>query len=431
MRERTLRRWPRSIILTLSVMSATFSACAPRQEPAPSQVPAEQSESARTDARLRLARTLLDEGQIGAAVEQLRRLPDTTEHRIAPGSAPVWLESIVAALLERRALGVADSLLQLTGPLAQRPAPLQALTANLQVMQGDVEMAVGTYSSIRTSDPALQVKVLHELATLHLARTEYDLALDRAREGIALAPSHQALFVLAAQALRYKGEPEAALAELAQMNASAARFAAEAELYLDVFDRPDTAVALLTRATRVVPRDPAIRQMLGRALLESGEPARAVGVLRTLAELPQPFDRSQELLARALRATGKAAPADSLDALVRARDRRQRAAELRVQGLRHSYAEENALALERFEEAIALQSDDGDLHNDRGTVLAKLQRWGEAEAAFRRAAALRPRDPVPHENLARLYDRTGDVEARDRSLDEAARLRAAPPSRPR
>ncbi len=49
----------------------------------------------------------------------------------------------------------------LTGPVADRPASLKALSANLMVLQGDTEHAIATWASVRSSDPDMQVQVHH------------------------------------------------------------------------------------------------------------------------------------------------------------------------------------------------------------------------------------------------------------------------------
>ena len=384
----------------------------------------------RLQARVRMATTLLDEGQIEAGLDQLRRLPAGPESQVSATHTPTWFEPVIERLLRRRELGAADSLLALSGPLGGRSPRVQALTASLQVMKGEFENAVGTYAAIRTDDPALQVRVLHELASLELTRGEARAALERAHEGMVLAPAHQPLRLIAAQALRQLDRPTEALSELRAMNEAPARWVAEAELFLDFFDRPDTAVALLQRALRIVPHDLHFRHTLGRALLEAGDARRAVQTLHPLAARPAPFGQSQSLLVRAYRESGQASSADSLEALIGAKEQQERVQELRLEGLRLSYGDENEAALATFDAALALAPTHGDLHNDRGTTLARLQRWDEAERAFRRAAGLRPADPTPVENLARLYDRTGDVDARDQALVEAQARRAAPADAP-
>ena len=69
-----------------------------------------------------------------------------------------------------------------------------------------------------------------------------------------------------------------------------------------------------------------------------------------------------------------------------------------------------------FDQALLIDPDNHDLHNDRGAVLARMEFYGEAEEAFRKAEELVSEDPVVQENLARLYHRTGQTELRDAAL---------------
>ena len=182
---------------------------------------------------------------------------------------------------------------------------------------------------------------------------------------------------------------------------------------------------LLQKAHERVPQDPVVREMLGRAWLEADRPERAAEVLGPMASLPVPYGRSQSLLAESMRRLGREGVADSLEAEVRSRERVERLRRLRLEGLRLSLGGDPAAALEKFEAALALAPDRADLHNDRGAALAKLERWEEAAAAFRRAATLDPDDLTSVENLARVHQRTGDEQALDRAVAEVLARRAA------
>jgi Flp pilus assembly protein TadD len=58
--------------------------------------------------------------------------------------------------------------------------------------------------------------------------------------------------------------------------------------------------------------------------------------------------------------------------------------------------------------AVRLQPRMAEAHNELGVVLEAQRDFAGAIAAFQRAAALTPRNPVPHYRLSRLYARTGD-----------------------
>ena len=406
-------RFPRkTALLGLLVLLAACGRGGENQEPVAEDPPARD----RTAARVRMVKTLLAEGQIGGAVEQLRRLADDPAEAVAPGNVPAWTDDVLEQLILRGALGVADSLLQRTGPFATRTARRQLISANLQVLKGDTDGAMALFSSIDTDDPAVEVQVLHELATLHMARGEWEAAVDRAREGLDLDPERHPLRVLIARARTEQGRVDEALAALQQMPPSAARWATEAEIQLEVFDRPDTAVALLLAAREQVPRDPRLALLHARALIARGSPTLAAQVVQPLAGGLAIHPGSREVLLEAWEASGRAASADSLRRILddeRTRDDVQR---LRIEGLRLSRDGDLEGALEVFDRALERAPDDGELHHDRGVVLARQKDWDAAQRAFEAAARLRPDDVSILVNLARLFDRTGRAAARDSVL---------------
>lgn len=370
----------------------------------------------RDAARVRMARALVEQGHVGEALEQLHKLPPTAENSVGPLAQPAWFEPFVRQLVLRRALVPADSMLALTGPVADRPPQLKALSANLMVLEGDTEGAIATWASIRADDPALQVRVHHELATLYMVTGRPAEAEDRAREGLVLDPDNWQLHALLAESLLEQGDPAAALEEARRMEPGIARWQVEARIQLEGFDDADEAVRVLGEASRAAPRNPDIRLALARALVAAGRYPEARALLEPLAGLPVPFTGSREALLEVYEATGENAAADRLRAQLDAESNVARARERRIAGLQASMAGDLPKALEQFEAALALDPDDPDLHNDRGAVLARMERYDEAEREFRRAEELAPDDPTVQENLARLYQRTGDDAQRDAAI---------------
>lgn len=396
-------------VLALGLLIALVSACGERTgESASGPDPAAS--------RLKMARTLLNQGLIPEGLDQLRRISDDPRHAIRPGHQPEWFESIISQLILRRALDPADSMLALTGPVADRPARLQALSANLMVLEGDREGAIATWAAIRTDDPELQIEVHHELATLYMMIGRPEEAQNQAREGLSLDPERWQLRLLLADALLMAGNPDAALEEVQRLEPGVARWQIEARIQLEGFDRPDQAVTLLGLAHRASPRNPDIRLALARAHAANGQWLEARVLAEPLANLPVPFTGSRELLVEIYEATGEQQAAARLRDELKIEAEVGEATMLRVGGLQASMEGKLEVALELFDRGLAIDPEHADLHNDRGAVLARMERYEEAEAAFLEAVRLAPDDPTVQENLARLYQRTDQPELRDAAI---------------
>jgi Flp pilus assembly protein TadD len=84
--------------------------------------------------------------------------------------------------------------------------------------------------------------------------------------------------------------------------------------------------------------------------------------------------------------------------------------------------------LRELAEAEKLTPRDFDVFYLRGKVLALMNRYKEAEIAFRRAMALRPTDPGPHYQLGLAYRKSGQEARARREFDlvEQMKQSAAP-----
>jgi len=80
------------------------------------------------------------------------------------------------------------------------------------------------------------------------------------------------------------------------------------------------------------------------------------------------------------------------------------------------------VSLRLLEKSIAMNSADASAHFEMGTVLDRLQRFGDAAAAFERAVKLAPSDAAAHYRLARDYDRLGKHEAAQAERQKHAEL---------
>lgn len=400
------------------------AACGDPGEKSGSEVPD------RSAARVRMAQALLAEGHVAESIEQLRKLPATAENSIGPLSQPDWFEPVVAQLVLRRNLAEADSFLTLTGPLADRSPRLQALSANLMVLQGDTERAIATWAAIHTDDPAMQIQVHHELATLYMLSERPDEAESQCREGLVLDPDGWQMRMLLAESLFRQGRSDEALVEVRKMAPGVARWQTEARIELHGFDRPERAVQLLSQANRAAPRNADVRLQLAQAHIAARQYPEARVLLEPLVNLPRPLPGTREALIEVYDAIGESEGARKLRQQLEAESDHDELTRFRVAGLQASMAGNLETALENFDQALAIDPDDADLHNDRGAMLARLQRYKEAEAAFRTAEELAPEDPVVQENLARLYHRTGDTGLRDAALTRWEELTGQQAPRP-
>lgn len=381
----------------------------------PSEEPSVEAPPDRSDSRVRMGLALISEGLFDAGMEQFHRLAENPEQRLRPGNEPAWAPDLLKQLLRRRRLALADSLLQAAGPFEGLSPELRYASANLASLRGDDDEALRRYATI-DGEPQLMLRVHHEMATLHLLADRPAEAIESARAGLAIAPEQQSLRILVAEAQRRQGRVEEALRTLGEVPAGADRWVAEGELFLNSLDRPDTAAVLLENALRISPSIPNVRYLLGRALLESGNAERAVKAFRPLASRQPPFEESRRLLAESYRASGRDARADSLQRVLEAAESHEELLDLRRRGLEASQSGDLEKALDRFGEALEIAPGHANLHNDRGAVLARLERWEEAEQAFLEASRLAPEDPTSVQNLARLYHRTGEIAARDSAL---------------
>ncbi len=163
-----------------------------------------------------------------------------------------------------------------------------------------------------------------------------------------------------------------------------------------------------------------MREAVGtaQALARGGDLAAATAAAEAALDrgLRHPF----LLNLRALRLERAGDPVGALAALEEARRLQPGdAGVLNALGLLHLQSGRPAEALEALDAALAARSDLAPLHANRGTALEALSRLADAEAAFERALALEPGQPVATAGLAVLAGRRGRHELAHR-LAEAA-----------
>lgn len=411
-RQQRIAREGSSVFVVVALAAFSLAGCGATDSPP------------REDSRIQIGLTLLRAGAVEEGLEQLRAASAEPGKAPSPEHVPAWLTPAVERLVQTRHPAEADSILALLGPVGSRPPDLQLLSASVAVLQGRETEAIGLYRSLR-AHPELGTKAAHDLAMLHRLRGRHEQALEAARDGLEGDSGNEALRNLLIASLLDLDRPEEALTEAQSLPLGVSRRTFEGHALL-ALGEPDSAVVVLRQALRITPHSPRVRYLLGRAYVEAGDAVRAVRALEALAQPPSPYEDSQRVLARAYRQVGRTSAADSLEEEFAREDRLRRIDDLRMEGLLHSRDGDLEAARRAFEAAQALDPGNADLHNDLGTVLARLGRYAEAERELRRAAELRPHDPAVLRNLTRLYELTGETTKRAAALRELESLPRTP-----
>jgi tetratricopeptide (TPR) repeat protein len=95
---------------------------------------------------------------------------------------------------------------------------------------------------------------------------------------------------------------------------------------------------------------------------------------------------------------------------------------LMTRGARLSQAGNHRGATEEFEKAAAADPEFAGAYFSLGLEYARVERYGEAQAALQRSLTLDPSSGVGHYNLAVVFYRTGDLPAAEQSLRRAVEL---------
>ncbi len=185
--------------------------------------------------------------------------------------------------------------------------------------------------------------------------------------------------------------------------------------------RATEAVPLLERALDGDPGRAEVRFALGQCFFDLGRHAEAVPHLRAAFDAGVRRDLAGIDLARALAAVGRpddAAPV--LEELVLLD------LDLESQRALARFAVElgsEELALRVLDRAVAQAPEDGAAHEQRGLVLARMERTGEARSAFGEALRLDPRRASVHLNLAALNAQEGRLDLARAGAARALELR--------
>lgn len=369
------------------------------------------------DSDVDVSLTLLREGQIASGLDRLARV-DPGEGR------PEWAADVVRTLLQRRALDPADSLLALH-PDDTAPEWIM-LRAELREYQGRFAEARELYASIPGASPYWD-DARTKMAMIAALEQDHQTAMVHAREVLERDAFDRVARAVLAEALLELGRPEEAHGEITQLPDGTKRWMLDARIHL-AQGEPAGALEPLRKTLELTPGAPRPLYFLGRAFLETGQWALAAKPLEKLASQQPPYEDAQLLWSTALRRLGQEARADSALAEYHRSTARREVDQLRLAGIQRSETGELEEALDLFQRALEQDPDHPHLHNDVGTVLARLRRYPEAEASFLRAAEVAPSDPTVPRNLANLYHVTGDTLRRDEAVARYRELSASTPA---
>ncbi len=186
----------------------------------------------------------------------------------------------------------------------------------------------------------------------------------------------------------------------------------------------DAAVRHLEEAVRLSAGDPRHVLRLGRMYLELGRHAEANRQSLVALQAERSSAEAWTLQGDCLFVSGR--NDDALAAYHRALalNPGSEHAQLQAAEIYHALGRHDRLlaTLDRLQEAQGVEQSPARLDMLRGIAMRQLGRPGEAGRCFARAATKKPRDPVPHLQLASLALEQGDVSDARSSLDTALQL---------
>jgi Flp pilus assembly protein TadD len=262
-------------------------------------------------------------------------------------------------------------------------------------------------------------------------------------DNLAKTPAKQRVYRNLAEAYQHRGDQAGmrrvamaeveALQQLQRKDPRDARVLTGLATALAGVGRIDEALAAVTAALRLDPRDPVTRAAHGGLLLQLARPEEAVPQLEMAAALIEGHvgwvERDTRRLVQVNLGWAYAAIGRTDDAL---RILRRAAADDNVSALNNLGSvlgrvgewEEAARVLER---AQRRDPDDANVQSNLGWVYANLGRLKEAEALLERAILQQPNEPSAHGNLGWVRLRAGDPAGARHALEVALTLQPDTP----
>jgi tetratricopeptide (TPR) repeat protein len=420
------------------------------------------SEEVRTEAQAAYARVMAGMGDLGAVLRAIEALPADQRPRglLSAGSALAFgsrcgeavtlYEGLRGVRIE--SIGVGSTIARALASSCNSDPAARRLVMNL----------------LAESEPG-EVPLIAASWKRHLSPAEVEPAL---RRRLASAPGEEDLWRALDEHYAASGDRRAREELLrdwvaAQPGYPAERYVALAELL--PYDRLDEAVDILEEAVELAPRDPRAAEALASLYLVRGDPGRAADLADRLARSDADWAAGRGRLLLARLAVLEDDPATALDhyralaaepdapeeafremaSLLVELDRTGEALEVLDQrfaalarggqasgATRDTFLARELTALGLEEEALtawmrvlAEGSIDAEGVREAGELAERLERWPEAETAYRHLVELDPTSPYPWDLLARLAEGRGDQRAVRELAAQARGATGAIPSR--
>ncbi len=186
------------------------------------------------------------------------------------------------------------------------------------------------------------------------------------------------------------------------------------------------AVAVLQQARRSAGNPAAVLLPLGADLIRSEHPKEGVVVIKELLQAAPDTDEAYISLADAARKTGETA--QEIDALRTLADRKPDYPMIHVllaRALLNAQPVDYRKVLDELSLAERANAEDPDISFLRGKAYLALGRYDEAVSALDRSIQLRPTDPGPYYQLARVYQKLGKADLAKVQFERVKYLEAA------
>lgn len=278
------------------------------------------------------------------------------------------------------------------------------------------------------SDSKVQLAILENAAGAYEDAIRNATAVEKQSEVLsALRASAAGVAGLSYESTGQREEAIAHLQEAIRLDSSRENsYLALADLFEQGQKYPE-AVSLLEEGRKNIPSSSTILLPLGADLIRIEKYQEGIDVLRELLRRDPGREQAYLSIADASRKMGNTAQElEALQALSRRKPDYPMIHVLTARAMLNTNPVDYAKVLEELAAAERMAPTDPDVFYLRGKVYAATGRSPEAITALKRSIDLRPLEPSPYYQLARLYQKAGKSELAKEQFDRLKVLEAAP-----